>query len=110
VSIKEVSWKTKPSDVVYKKFGLPKRTRGKGTCPYGVPPAKLAQVQDLQSFSNDLFKGLEWKVQHLEGDAKRLSKKLIGLKYIMEDHKAIVVEAYTRKNQPKCNHSIYNYI
>jgi hypothetical protein len=93
LSIKEVSCKIEPSDVVYKNYGFPKRTRVKGICQYGVPLAKLAQVQDLQSFLNDLFKGLEWKVLHLEGDTKKLLKILIGLKYNMENHKAIVVEA-----------------
>jgi hypothetical protein len=39
--LREVSCKTEPGDVVCKKFGLPEGTRGKGTCPYGVPPAEL---------------------------------------------------------------------
>jgi hypothetical protein len=50
-------------------------------------------MQDLQSFLNDLFKGLERKVLHFEGDTKKLSGKMIGLRYNMEDHKAIVAKA-----------------
>ncbi len=42
VSLKEVSCKTEFDDVVYMNYGLPKGIRGKGTCPYGVPPSKLA--------------------------------------------------------------------
>jgi hypothetical protein len=47
LSLREVSCKTKFDDVVCKSYGLPKGIRGKGTCPYGVPPSKLAQMQDL---------------------------------------------------------------
>ncbi len=46
LSLKEVSYKIQPSDVVCKNFGFPKGTRGKGTCPYGVPLAELG-LQDL---------------------------------------------------------------
>jgi hypothetical protein len=40
-----------------------------------------------------LFKGFERNVLHLEADTKKLLKKLINLKYNMEDHKTIAVEA-----------------
>jgi hypothetical protein len=50
-------------------------------------------MQYLQSFLKDLFKVLEWNVLHLEGNTKKLSEKLIGLRYNMEDHKAITSDA-----------------
>jgi hypothetical protein len=50
-------------------------------------------VHNLLCFLNDLFKSLEWKVEILEGNAKTLSKKFIGLWYNMDNCKAITIEA-----------------
>jgi hypothetical protein len=63
------------------------------TCPYGVPLAEIARVHDLVCFLSDLFKGLEHKIVILEGEAKKLSKKLISLKYNMDDCKVVATEA-----------------
>ncbi len=41
LSLKEVSCKIEPGDVVCKNSSVLKGTRGKGTCPYGVPPTEL---------------------------------------------------------------------
>jgi predicted secreted Zn-dependent protease len=49
-------------------------------------------VQDLVCFLSDLFKGLERKIVILEGEAKKLSKKLISLKYNMDDCKVVATE------------------
>jgi len=69
-------------------------TRSKATiCPYGVSLGEVAQMRDLVCFLNELFKNLEQKVVILEGEARKLSKRLIGLWCNMDDYKAIVVEA-----------------
>ncbi len=50
-------------------------------------------MQDLVCFLCELFKNLEQKIAILEGDARKLSKRLIGLWYNMDDCKAIIVKA-----------------
>jgi hypothetical protein len=64
----------------------------KRTCPYNVPTKKITMVQDVHSFLSELCKSLKYKVEILEDEAKLFLEQLIGLRYNMNDHKALVVE------------------
>jgi hypothetical protein len=60
---------------------------------YGVPLREITKVQDLVCFLNELFKNLEQKVVILEGEARKLSKRLIRLWYNMDDCKVVIIKA-----------------
>ncbi len=98
----EIFCKMEPNDIVCKSFILQGRAKVKSACPYGVPIGEIAQVQDLQSFFSNMFRHLELKVIHLQGEAPKLFKKLVGLCYNMDDHKAIIVEAQGGFEHVKC--------
>ncbi len=89
---REVSCKIEGDTMCRSSLGIV-GTMAKKTCPYGVPTKEIAMVQDVHSFLAKLLKNLEWKVIILEGEVKMFLKKLIGLHYNMDDHKALVVEA-----------------
>ncbi len=65
----EIFCKMEPNNIVCKSFILQGGNKGKSVCPYGVPIGEIVQVQDLQSFLNDMFRHLELKVVHLQGEA-----------------------------------------
>jgi hypothetical protein len=89
----EISCKTE-GDVVCKSFVVLEDIRSKATiCPYGIPLGEVAKVQDLVCFLNELFKNLEQKVVILEGKARKLFERLIGLWYNMDDHKVVAAKA-----------------
>jgi len=49
-----------------------------------------------------MFKHLELKVVHLQGETTQFFEKLVGLHYNMDDHKAIIAEAQGGFEHVKC--------
>jgi hypothetical protein len=61
-------------------------------CPYGVSPTKVSKVGELTNVLDDLLKQTKAKVLHLKANKNKLSEKLIGLKFSMEDRHVPALE------------------
>ncbi len=98
----EIFCKMEHDNIVCKSCILQGGNKGKNACPYGVPIGEIIQVQDLQLFSNDMFRHLKLKDVHLQGEATQLFEKLVGLRYNTNDHKAIITKAQGGFDHVKC--------
>jgi hypothetical protein len=77
----EVSCKLLNSLPIFK-FEKPKPIN---ICMYGILHVEFMKVGKIHVFSVDLLKRSNAKVLHMETDKTKLSKKLIGFQFNMED-------------------------
>jgi hypothetical protein len=77
------------------KYMLSTLTKGMpiGKCPHGVSPTKVLKVGELTNVLDDLLKWTKAKVLHLEAERNKLSEKLIGLQFNMEECHVLALQA-----------------